>query len=127
MAVNQEIAVPRVLVLANASFEDRRVRHCGNVLLQVALQSLNRRWRNYTHAHVRIKRAPVTVKRDLESAALDIRQRIRKIRVRAIQPDRHAGSAENVTAWRRSQKEYLLSRGKYAVAQQVRKQFRQPR
>src|SRR5579859_7560187 len=100
MAVNQEVAVPRVLILANASLDDWRILQRRNVLLQISAQPLNRRLRHHSRSAVRIESFSVAVERDLESAAFDFRQGIRKVNVGSMQPHRHLRRPEIVAACR---------------------------
>ena len=69
----------------------------------------------------------MTVKCDLESAALNIGERVRQIGMRAMQPHRHVWRTEIRAARRRPQKKYFLPGGKNTIAQQRRKNFGQPR
>ena len=91
MAVDQEIAVPRIFVLAYARFQHGRVRQLQYVLPQIYAQAINRRFGYHPRACVRIKAITVAVKSNLESASLNVGQRVGQIGMGTMQPYRHFG------------------------------------
>src|SRR5689334_3173138 len=64
------------------------------------------------------------VNRELETTTFDIRQRINEIV--EIDPARHHSDAEAIVPRRNAEKNLFLPRDVNSLAQQLRKQFRQP-
>ena len=126
MLVDEKVTVPCVFVLAYAGLEDGSILQRRNVFLQIGVQTVERRFRDNTHASIGIKIFSVAIKGDFESTALDIGQGIEQIRMRAMQPDRHPGRTKICVAGRTPEKKNLLPRGKDTVAQQLREKLRQP-
>src|SRR3954451_2355844 len=69
MAVDQEIAVPCIFVLAYARFDNRRILQRRYVLLQIFAQADDGRFCYHTPACIRIKTLSMQVKSDLESSS----------------------------------------------------------
>ncbi len=125
MAVDQEIAVPCILVLANARLNDGCVLERRNVFLQIGAQALLRNLADDTLTAVGIELHSVLVKRDLEAAVLNVWQRVRTVRMRMVQPSRHLAHAECFVV-RRAEEENFLAGGEDTLAQKLGKQFGQP-
>src|SRR6266481_2112271 len=125
--VNQEIAVPRVLVLADAGLNHGRVPQRWNMFLQVGAQLIYRRRRHHTRAIVRIKGLTVAIKSNLESSAFHIRQSVGQAGMSPMQPDRHFRNTKIIRPRRRPYEEDFLPGRKDALPQQRGKDFWQPR
>src|SRR6476661_676089 len=97
------------------------------MLTQVSTQSVDRRLRYGPHSGIGIELFSMQVEGDLEAPAFDIRQCVRQARMRAMQPYRHFWRPEIHVACRGAKKKYFLPRGENALAQQIGKDFRQPR
>src|SRR6476646_1415279 len=126
MAVNQEIAVPSIFVLAYACFNHRSVLEFRYVLPQIFSQLSDGGFLYYSHTCVRVKALSMTVKCNFEPASLDIRQRVRQSGMRAMQPHWHLGWPEIQATRRSAKKKYFLSGGKYSIAEQFSKNLWQP-
>ncbi len=117
MAVNQEITIPCIFILAYARFKHRRMLQLRYVFSQVCAQIIDGRLRHHSHTGIRIEALSVTVKSNFESAAFDIRQRIRQTGMCAMQPYRHFWRTEIGAARRSAKKKYFLPGDKYPLAQ----------
>ena len=84
MAVDQEIAVPCIFILADARLKHRRVLQLRYILPQIFSQLGYRRFPYYSHIAVGIEALSVAIKSNLESAALYIGQGIRQAGMRAM-------------------------------------------
>src|SRR5258708_27370107 len=116
MAIDQEISIPGVFVLADTRLNNGSVLQSRNVLLQVGAKTLDGWLTDHPVRAVGIKLRTVTVKGDLESALFNVGQRIWTVRMRVVQPRRHLGRAEAVVAGGGSEKKHLLTRWENAVA-----------
>ncbi len=83
--------------------------------------------RDGPHSGIGIELFSVQVEGDLEAPAFDIRQGVRQAGMRAMQPYRHFWRTEIRIASRGAEKKYFLPRRENALAQQIGKDFRQPR
>ena len=72
MAVDEEITIRSVLVLANACFEKGSVLHSGEAVVEVCANQAERLACNGALITVRIEGGPTTIKCNLESAVLQI-------------------------------------------------------
>src|SRR5437868_14339742 len=96
------------------------------MLTQVSAQIVDGCLRDGPHSRIRIEAFSVQIEGNLEAPAFNIRQGIRKARVRTMQPYWHFGRPEIGVACRGPKKKYFLPRGENALAQQIRKNFGQP-
>src|SRR5262245_28451451 len=71
MAINQEIAVGSVFVLADASFDDRRVAQFGKTPRHIVANFPEGLIAHYAHAAFGIKFRSVSIECNLEAAALE--------------------------------------------------------
>src|SRR5260370_36449208 len=78
-------------------------------------------------AEIRIELCTRSIQGDLEAAVLDVRQRVRTLGMRVMQPGGHFRRVKVFPARRRTEKENLLTRGEDSILQQIGKQLGQPR
>src|SRR5260370_38997582 len=78
-------------------------------------------------AEIRIELCTMSIQGDLEAAVLDVRQRVRTLGMRVMQPGGHFRRVKVFPGRRRTEKENLLTRGEDSILQQIRKQLGQPR
>src|SRR5215472_995766 len=123
MAVDQEVTVPGVLILAYPGFDHGRLRQRGYVLLQVGLQMLERICTDQPCLMIRITLRPVTVEGNLEASAVDVGQRIWPIRMRVMKPGWHLSHVEGSAARWRTEKEDVLSRREDSFREHVGKEL----
>src|SRR6476469_2910752 len=126
MAVNEEVAIPCVLILADARFNDRGLSERWDMFRDKRAQPQNGSLRDNPMIEIRIQSFSVKIKPKLEAAAFNVRQRIRNIWMLVIKPDRHARRFKAVAARRRAKKKDFLPRRKDAAGKQLRKNFGQP-
>src|SRR5207302_9187805 len=96
------------------------------MLTQVSAQIVDGCLRDGPHSRIRIEAFSVQIGGNLEAPAFNIRQGIRKARVRTMQPYWHFGRPEIGGACRGPKKRYLLPRGEHALGPEIRKYFGQP-
>src|SRR6266700_5446378 len=126
MAVDQEVAVRGVLVLADAAFNHGGIFHGGEKMLSVPAGFLQPFEGRDSPAGVGVKRRTVPVNRHLKTSVLKVGHAVSLI-VTQVDPRRQRGRLEPWVTRRHAEEEDLLARRKYAVAEQVRKHLGEPR
>src|SRR5260370_7698289 len=76
---------------------------------------------------IRIELCTMSIQGGLEAVVVDVRQRVRTLGMRVMQPGGHFRRVKVFPARRRTEKENLLTRGEDSILQQIGKQLGQPR
>src|SRR3954469_9769429 len=125
MAIYEEVAVRRVLVLADARFEQGGTLHLRESAAQIGAHLLHASLPHQAIVVFRVDGSTVPIGGNLNTAVFDIRQAVHLILM--VQPDRHGGRLVfERTRWR-PEEEHLLPCWKDSIAQHRWKHRRQPR
>src|SRR6185312_7967114 len=84
MAVNQEVAIPGIFVLANTSSKNRRIFQAGNLVGEEFTQTRKGSGAHHALVTVGINRAAVPVESDFETAAFYVRNSIGNIGMKVV-------------------------------------------
>src|SRR5713101_3145095 len=125
MPVDQKIPVRGILILANARFNNRRILQCWEPPRHILLRHLRHRGRNDPRLRVRINALAMLVKRNLQSAPLDVRHSINQVFLK--QPSRQRRTCKSHIACRNTEEKYFLPRRENPCAENVRENFAKPR
>src|ERR1022692_4833378 len=127
VAVDQEIAVGRVLVLADARLHQGRMPQSGQALAEEIARGGERIGGWDAVGGGRVDGRAVLVEGDFDAAVFQIGKTVGPARIAEVDPHRHGWRSEARVAGRCPKEERLLARGHDAFGEQIRKQFGQPR
>ena len=126
MAIDQEIAVAAVLILADAGFDELRARQRWKAPRQIAPRLGDAGGGCDPVADIGIDRRAVPVEGELEAAVLDIGKAVGDVATVEIGPARQCGGHETRIAGRRREEEHLLPGREDSASEQRREQLGQP-
>src|SRR5580704_6722637 len=126
VAVDQEIAIGRVLVLADPRFEERGVPQRGKALPEEIARGGERIGGRCAIRGVGIDGRAMAVEGDFHATAFQIGKSVGSARVAEIDPNRHGRGRETLVAGGWAEEEGLLSRGCDAFAKQIGKELGEP-
>src|SRR5438552_6012976 len=127
MAVNQEIAIGGVFVLADTDFYHRSIPQARKVLIHIMAPLHDGLLIHNPHGGVRIQVSTMAIKSNFHAPVINVRKHVWALRMAVVQPCRHVTNAKTVITGRYTEEENLLPRGMDALCKQFGKQFRQPR
>jgi hypothetical protein len=125
VAVNQEIAVGGIFVLAYTGLDDGRFPQRRKAARHIAAHPFRRFLRHDAGLGIGVDALAVPVECDLETAILQIREAVDFVPEK--EPGGHGRGSELQVARRHAEEENLLPAGENLFAEQSRKHFSQPR
>src|SRR5258708_2713549 len=126
MAVNDEVAVGSLLVLAHAGFDERSIFQGGEAKGEILANCAQCSCGDYSFTGSGIERGAASVIRNLEAAAAAPRNAVDETAT-VIGPDRKMSVAETIVAGRRAEEKHVLLGRTHQTADRFWKKFAEPR